>query len=74
MIMVLGLISNGLYLDFDSNIWLITTGVENKMSLIYQDVLLITLFKLILNSSSSEYSFSPFLASGVINSTMGDFI
>jgi hypothetical protein len=74
MMMVFGLISNGLYLDLDSKIWLMTTGVENKISLIYQDVLFITLFKEILKSSSSVYSFSPFFASGVMNSTIGDFI
>jgi hypothetical protein len=71
---VLGLMSNGLYFAFDSRIWLITTGVENRISLIYHDALLITLAKLMLNNSSSEYSFSPFLASGVMNSTIGDFI
>ena len=74
MIIVLGLMSNGLYFDFYSRIWLSTTGVEKRTSLSFQEALLMTLAKLMLNSSSSVYSLSPFFVSGVINSTIGDFI
>ena len=66
--------SKGEYLDLDSNIWLITTGVENNMSVSYQLELFITFDRLILKSSSSLNSFSPFFKSGVIYSTIGDFI
>jgi len=48
--------------------YLIEIKVNNRFKV------LITLERLRLKSSSSVYSLSPFLISGVIYSTMGDFI
>jgi len=74
MIIVFGLMSNGLYFSLLSRIWLSTTGVIKRTSVRFQEALFITLAKLILNYSSSVIGFSPLLVSGVKNSTIGDFI
>ena len=66
--------SKGEYLDLLSKMCDITTGVEYKISLSFQLALFMTFASEMLNISSSVISFSPFLLSGVKNSTIGDFI